>query len=212
MLYECVMLAFTPRSWVDESHGMLKQSCVTFYLLIAGVMLLAVDSVAAVYRYVDRDGQVHLTNVPVATRYRYYQAEKSDRLPRAGIGDLIQRYAELYNLEPALLRAVIRAESNFCATAVSSKGALGLMQLHPDTLAELAITDAFDPEQNIAGGSRYLRKMLRRFNGDLELALAAYNAGPGTVEQYGGVPPFSETRTYIERVKTFARLYKQDEI
>ena len=118
----------------------------------------------------------------------------------------IQRAAARYNLSPELIRAVIRAESNYQADAVSSAGAKGLMQLMPDTARELGVTNSFDIQQNIDGGARYLRQMLDRFGGDTRRALAAYNAGPAAVEQYNGDVPFSETRQYVQRVMRYAGL------
>lgn len=118
----------------------------------------------------------------------------------------IQQAAAKYNLSPELIRSVIRAESNFQAEAVSPAGAKGLMQLMPETAKELGVTNPFDIQQNIDGGARYLRQMLDRFGGDLKRALAAYNAGPGAVEQYNGDVPFSETRQYVQRVLRYAGL------
>jgi soluble lytic murein transglycosylase-like protein len=116
----------------------------------------------------------------------------------------IQKAALRYNLSPDLIRGVIRAESNFQADAVSSSGAQGLMQLMPETAGELGVTKPFDIRQNIDGGSRYLRQMLDRFNGNLKLALAAYNAGPGAVEKYEGRVPYAETREYVKRVLRYS--------
>jgi soluble lytic murein transglycosylase-like protein len=118
----------------------------------------------------------------------------------------VQKAAAKYNLPPELIRGVIRAESNFQADAVSSAGARGLMQLMPETAKELGVTNPFDIQQNIDGGARYLRQMLDRFNGDLKRALAAYNAGPGAVEQFNGDVPFTETRQYVQRVLRFSGL------
>ncbi|MCG9728962.1 lytic transglycosylase domain-containing protein [Shewanella sp. Isolate13] len=116
--------------------------------------------------------------------------------------------ARAYQLEPALIRAVIHAESAFKSAAVSKTGAQGLMQLMPATANELGVSDAFHPEQNILAGSRYLSQLLKRFNGDIVLACAAYNAGASRVEQYNGVPPFPETQAYVERVQILLKRYR----
>ncbi len=113
---------------------------------------------------------------------------------------LVNRYAAQNGLSPDLVRAVIQAESGGNPRAVSAVGAKGLMQLMPDTAAGFGVQDSFDPEQNIAAGTRYLSGLLREFNGDLPKALAAYNAGSKAVRQYGGVPPFPETQQYVQRI------------
>ncbi len=118
----------------------------------------------------------------------------------------IQKAARTYGLPPELIRAVIQAESHFQVKAVSSAGAQGLMQLMPGTAKELGVKDPFDIDQNIDGGSRYLKNMLDRFGGDLKSALSAYNAGPGTVEHYHGDVPYPETKQYVERVLKFSGL------
>lgn len=121
------------------------------------------------------------------------------------IANNVQKAAAKYNLPPELINAVIRAESNFQVQAVSSAGARGLMQLMPATATELGVENSFDIEQNIDGGARYLRKMLDRFGGNVRKALAAYNAGPGTVMKYNGRVPYSETRQYVKRVLRFSK-------
>jgi soluble lytic murein transglycosylase-like protein len=120
------------------------------------------------------------------------------------IEESVQRAAAKYNLRPELIKAVIRAESNFQIRAVSHAGAKGLMQLMPPTARELGVTDIFDIEQNIDGGAKYLRRMLDRFDGNVRKALAAYNAGPGTVIRYNGQVPYPETRQYVQRVLRFS--------
>lgn len=122
---------------------------------------------------------------------------------------LILRAARQHELDPALLRAVIMAESSYNPNAVSNRGARGLMQLMPRTAAELGVKNCFDPEQNINGGARYLRKLLDRFDNDVQLALAAYNAGSRYVRKYNGIPPFRATHLYIKKVIKYQSLYRQ---
>ncbi len=119
----------------------------------------------------------------------------------AGIDGLVQKYAAAHGLEPALVKAVIKTESDGNPRCVSRAGAMGLMQLMPANVKEAGISDPFDPEQNISAGTKQLSELLGQYHGDLDLALAGYNAGPGNVHKYGGVPPFAETRQYIQRVR-----------
>lgn len=122
------------------------------------------------------------------------------RLPPAAFDHLIAAAAAKYALDAALIRAVINAESAFDPLAVSDAGAMGLMQLMPSLAAELEVTDPFDPRQNIFAGSRYLKQLLDAYDGDVSLALASYNAGPGAVERYNGVPPYPETQHYVKTI------------
>jgi hypothetical protein len=119
----------------------------------------------------------------------------------------IEYYGKRYRIDPDLIKAIIRAESGFNRYAVSKKGAQGLMQLMPDTAREMNVSDPFNPEQNIAGGVRYLRSLLKMFNGDLVLSLAAYNAGPTQVKRAQGIPQITETKNYIRRVLRFYQQY-----
>lgn len=133
----------------------------------------------------------------------YPTKKESGKSSVAGGGsfdELIEKISAKYDVDAALVKAVIKAESNFNPKAVSSAGAQGLMQLMPSTAAGLGVMDAFDPEQNVDGGVRFLCDLLKRYSGSVELALAAYNAGPGAVDRYGGIPPYQETQTYVNRV------------
>lgn len=116
---------------------------------------------------------------------------------------IFQRASETYNVPVDLLKAVAKAESNFNPRAQSGAGAQGIMQLMPATARGLGVTDPFDPEQNIMGGAKYLSGMLKKFGGNTQLALAAYNAGPGNVAKYRGIPPFKETQNYVKRVMAY---------
>jgi soluble lytic murein transglycosylase-like protein len=129
-------------------------------------------------------------------------------LPPAQIDSLVQSSAATWGVDPDLIRAVMANESAFNPNATSKAGAQGLMQLMPETAASLGVTNGYDPEQNVWGGTRYLRSMLDRFGGDLTKAIAAYNAGPNAVERYGGVPPYAETQAYVENVLDSYQQYK----
>jgi soluble lytic murein transglycosylase-like protein len=144
------------------------------------------------------DGSKVIMNEPSASRTRRL-ADHLLAVPDSKLAEAIDRHAANRNLEPRLVRAVVQVESGYNRGALSNKGAIGLMQLMPGTASDLAVTDPWDAEQNLSGGTSYLRSLIDRF-GDLDLALAAYNAGPGAVEKYGGIPPYEETRNYVRRI------------
>jgi len=146
-----------------------------------------------------------IDKVPFETQLDKAKPQPAALTDRQIIEQTVKKAAAKYNLPPELITAVIRAESNFKVSAVSSAGAQGLMQLMPATARELGVKNPFDIGQNIDGGAKYLRKMLDRFGGSLRKALAAYNAGPGTVMKYDGRVPYRETRQYVRRVMRFSR-------
>ena len=160
------------------------------------------DAEAAMYSFVDEYGRLHVTNVPVDPRYRvvpgYESLRNASTIGR--YGKFISAAAERYSLDPELIKAIIKVESSYNPNAVSAKGAMGLMQLMPETAKEMKVETPFKAEENIMGGSRYLRKLLNLFGGDLRLGLAAYNAGPSRVLASGSIPKIPETRKYVKKV------------
>lgn len=172
-------------------------------LLLSATLLLTLSARAEVYQYIDANGTISLTNVPNDPRYKRVMSE----LPRSRsiisdreLDPVIARHSRAHRLHPALIRAVIKTESDFDPLAVSHAGAVGLMQLMPQTAMRFDVRDSYNPDDNIGGGTKYLRQLLDRFNGNLPLALAAYNAGEHAVERYRGLPPIPETRQYVLKV------------
>ena len=153
---------------------------------------------------VSKKGDTPVTSAPPTQREaKHYRLSEF-------YSPIIHKAAETFEIDPALIKAVIMAESRYNPKAVSKRGAKGLMQLMPATAKSLGVNDSFDPEDNIFGGSRYLKTLIDKFNGDIRLALAAYNAGSRHVKKYGGIPPFKQTRQYIHKVFKYHRLYKED--
>lgn len=173
--------------------------------LWAGYAAVEAQAQASIVRYQGPDGRLYFTNLPmppastptVVTRPTLSATRLTMQAP---LLPLIQRLATQHSIDPRLVQAIITVESNFDPYAVSRAGAQGLMQLMPDTAARYRVEDPFDPQANIEGGVRYLRDLFRMFPGDIRHVLAAYNAGEGTVQQYGGIPPYAETQRYVERV------------
>lgn len=194
--------------------------CIPTLIMLA---LCAVQPVwASIYAYSGEDGTVSLSNVPASGNYtllvrvpqKAEPLENARKPPfefanKAQFDGIIAEIARIYGLESALLHAVISVESRYSPTAVSRKGAAGLMQLMPKTAKRYGVTDSFDPVQNLHGGARHLRYLLKIFNNDISLALAAYNAGEGSVVKHGNrIPPFPETANYVPRVLGFYQLYQ----
>ena len=173
---------------------------------------LASPAAAQIYSWRDADGKLVLSDKPKAdgngqvTYAVHASAAVRATTPFASTGKSapyetsIVEHSRRQQVAADLVRAVIQVESAFNPVAVSSKGAMGLMQLMPATAVELGVANPFDPDQNIRGGVQYLRRLLDRYNGNVELALAAYNAGMGNVEKYGDVPPFKETKQYVKKI------------
>jgi soluble lytic murein transglycosylase len=176
---------------------------------MGGTLFVCAPAQADIYRYVDMNGVVHFTNAPTVAGHSYsIYIRETARTYR--VNSLYDRYisaaARKHGISSSLIKAVIKAESDFNPRAVSKKGACGLMQLMPETAKDLGIVDLFDPKENIFGGTRYLKKMLTQF-GELPLALAAYNAGPGKVKSRNGIPRIPETRTFVRRVMKYLEHY-----
>jgi soluble lytic murein transglycosylase-like protein len=162
-----------------------------------------------IYRYISPNGTVHMTNVPSDQKFsplakRTYHASISDQ----ELEDAVVQYAAEYRLSPALVMAVIKAESDFNPIVISKAGAVGLMQLIPETAIQHGVRNLYDTRDNIAGGVKHLRYLLDRYHGNVRLALAAYNAGHRKVDRYRQIPPFKETRAYVKKVMGFYRDYR----
>ncbi|MGV8075156.1 MAG: transglycosylase SLT domain-containing protein [Syntrophobacteraceae bacterium] len=199
--------------------------------ILACMFFIPALCMAEIFKYVSNDGVIHFTNLPTQSNFQKVRLNNSLRIgalnpclrnPSKSLCDpslnranqlAYEPYIKLscrrHGLDFNLVKAVIRAESAFNPQAVSPKGAMGLMQLMPDTSRDMGVGNPFDPYENIQGGSRYLKLMLNRFDNNIVHALAAYNAGPEAVEKHGGIPPFEETQTYIQRVLELYSHYKR---
>jgi hypothetical protein len=166
------------------------------WMILASLPALAAGSEVKVV--VGASGRIVIVNESSVQRTRRLST-KLVALPDTHLEPMIARHSGNQNLDPRLVRALIQAESGYNVRALSNKGAIGLMQLMPGTASELNV-NPYDPDQNIQGGTMYLRQMIDHFAGKVELAIAAYNAGPGAVEKHRGIPPFAETRDYVKRV------------
>ena len=196
---------------MDQSR--IKFTGVTIFYIITLLLLAGIAVHADIYRYIDENGVMHFTNTPTSStqKFKLFLREKPKVNPRYSTkkyDDIIANASQQYDVSFPLLKAIIKAESDFDPRAVSKKGAKGLMQIMPENFKPLGIKDPFDPSQNIHAGARYFKQMYDRFKGKLSLSLAAYNAGPKAVERYKTVPPYEETEEYVRRVLKFYYNYK----
>lgn len=184
-------------------------------------VVMARPASADIYKYEDDSGVLHFTDAPADTRFKIFWRDiKRDKQLRTTFrlggysrnskefDSMIECSAREFGVDTSLVKAVIHAESGYNPAAVSNKGAMGLMQLMPKTAQDLKVDNCFNPSQNIRGGVKYLRFLLDTFKGDVQLAVAAYNAGLTRVAKYGGVPPFEETRNYVSRVLSYQQSYR----
>ena len=181
-------------------------------LLVLGLGGAPGPATADIYMYRDNDGVMHFSNVPTTPQYRLFVRE-GRRVPRGAVSTtrfdhLIRNASRRHGISFPLIKAIIRAESSFNPRAVSKKGAMGLMQLMPESAKQLDVRDPFNPEENIMAGSRYFRQLMDRYGGKLVLSLSAYNAGPRVVDRYMSIPPIAETEQYVEKVLGFYKHYK----
>src|SRR4030042_3326619 len=181
------------------------------------LFLLATPSSAGIYRYVDERGVIHFTNCPRDAKFKLYIRESKEDVGSEGSSSvrdsnqydpLISEFSKKYQVDFALIKAMIRAESGFNPTAVSRKGAKGLMQLMPETASRLNVSNSFNPRENIEGGVKYFKYLLSLFNDDLRLSLAAYNAGENVVAEVRSIPPYRETADYVKKVLSYYHSYK----
>lgn len=191
-----------------------KSDSLKSFILLTFIIIfcLAKNSYADIYTFTDENGIIHFSNVPTSpNKWKLKIKEGHFNSKKLSSGDydrLIYAIAIRYELDPLLVKAVIKAESDFDVLATSNKGAMGLMQLMPETAGDMGVDDAYDPVQNIEGGVKYLKKLMGIYKTNLSLALASYNAGEKAVQKYNGIPPYKETQDYVKRVLNYLRTYK----
>jgi len=180
------------------------------------LFLRTTSSSAGIYRYVDERGVIHFTNCPRDAKFKLYIRESVDDVGNNGSSStrdsnqydsLISEFSKKYQVDFALIKAMIRAESGFNPAAVSRKGAKGLMQLMPETASRLNVSNIFNPRENIEGGVRYFKYLLSLFDNDIRLSLAAYNAGENLVGELRSIPPYRETVDYVRKVLSYYQSY-----
>ncbi len=183
----------------------------TIFILSAAVSSVHAD----IYMYIDANGVMHFTNTPTSNEHEYkvYVKERTSVSKKFYSTNKYDHFitdaSEQTGVDSRLLKAMIKAESDFNTRAVSKKGAMGLMQIMPENFKMLDLENPFDPLQNIRAGARYFQQLYKRFNGKLALSLAAYNAGPTAVDRYKRIPPYQETEEYVRRVLRYYRTFKQ---
>ncbi len=192
----------------------MRTAVATFFSALL-VSLLPAVALADIYQYTDANGVLHFTNVTGGNNHKRVKPEPRQTIPQetklspntissanmpSAYLDIIQTACNRHGVDPALVHAVVKVESDFNPYALSKKGAMGLMQLMPQTAVDMNVRNSFNPDDNVDGGVRYLRYLIDRYEGNLSLALAAYNSGETAVKKWGTIPPFKETRNYVQRV------------
>jgi hypothetical protein len=194
---------------------------ITALFLFFCLLFVTSNSSAGIYRYEDEEGVIHFTNCPRDPKFKLYIRESKEDVGEEGHGlsflhtkdlnlydSLISEFSKKYQVDFALIKAIIRAESGFNSLAISRKGAKGLMQLMPETAVRMNVSNVFNPRENIEGGVRYFRYLLSLFNNDLRLSLAAYNAGENVVAELRSIPPYRETVDYVRKVLNYYQSYR----
>ena len=204
-----------------HNRGSTLMRYVTALIFFFCLLCLSAPSSAGIYRYVDERGVIHFTNCPRDSKFKLYLRESKDDVGEEirtlslhytkdsnHYDSLISEFSQKYQVDFALIKAMIRAESGFNPSAISRKGAKGLMQLMPETAFRMNVSNVFNPKENIEGGVRYFKYLLSLFNNDLRLSLAAYNAGENLVSELRSIPPYRETVDYVRKVLNYYQSYK----
>jgi soluble lytic murein transglycosylase-like protein len=208
------MVAFC--QYIDPEDRNLM-NCIATVVIFFCLFLVTTPSSAGIYRYEDERGVIHFTNCPRDAKFKLYIRESTEDVGGEGrsstrdsnqYDSLISEFSKKYQVDFALIKAIIRAESGFNPTAVSRKGAKGLMQLMPETASRLNVSNIFNPRENIDGGVRYFKYLLSLFDNDIRLSLAAYNAGENLVADLRSIPPYRETVDYVRKVLSYYQSYR----
>ena len=189
---------------------MLPLKCKSSIIFVGLFFLLLYPyiSLADIYSFTDEEGVIHFTNVPTDPKFKLIAKERYIDYESVDYMSLISKMSKKYMVDDALIRAIIKVESDFDPRAVSKAGAKGLMQLMPETAKDLGVENVFNPEENVEGGVKYLKSLISRFEDNLPLAIAAYHAGGGAVKKYNDIPPFDSTQKFVKRVLNYFEKYK----